>query len=61
MECAEDFARRIVMRMCRNLPTFGEASCETFFRPYWMAYYGQPDGEKPRYLPFEADGLTFKR
>ena len=61
VECAEDFARRIVMRMCRNLPTFGEASCETFFRPYWMAYYGQPDGEKPRYLPFEADGLTFKR
>lgn len=61
VECAENFARRIVMRMCRNLPSFGVASCETFFRPYWMAYYGRPDGEKPRYLPFEADGLTFKR
>lgn len=60
-ECASDFARRLIMRMCRNLPSFKEASCETFFRPYWMAYYGQPDGEKPRYLPFEADGLTFKR
>ncbi len=60
-ECASDFARRIIMRMCRNLPSFGESSCETFFRPYWMAYYGRPEEESPRYLPFEADGLTFKR
>lgn len=58
---AMDFARRIVMRMCRNLPRFGEAGAETFFRPYWMAYYGSPEGKDARYLPFEADGLTFKR
>ncbi len=61
VESAMNFARRIVMRMCRNLPVFGEVGCETFFRPYWMAYYGRPDGKNPRYLPFEADGLTFKR
>lgn len=60
-ELAMNFARRIIMRMCRNLPRFGEVQHETFFRPYWMAYYGRPDGVNPRYLPFEADGLTFKR
>ncbi len=60
-EAAMNFARRIVMRMCRNLLTFGEMGVETFFRPYWMAYYGSPEGKEARYLPFEADGLTFKR
>ena len=60
-ECAKNFARRVVMRLCRNLPHFGEVRCESFFRPYWIAYYGDPQGTRPRYLPFEADGLTFKR
>lgn len=60
-EAAVNFARRIIMRMCRNLPTFGEIGVETFFRPYWMAYYGSAEGKEARYLPFEADGLTFKR
>lgn len=63
-ESAKSFAQRIVMRLCRNLPRFGkedEIGCECFFRPYWIAYYGDPQGERPRYLPFEADGLTFKR
>ncbi len=60
-ESAKSFAQRIVMRLCRNLPRFGEVECESFFRPYWMAYYGDPQSEQPRYLPFEADGLTFKR
>lgn len=60
-EAAMNFARRIVMRLCRNLPKFGEIGVETFFRPYWMAYYGSTEGKEARYLPFEADGLTFKR
>ena len=60
-ERAKNFARRVVMRLCRNLPHFGDVRCESFFRPYWIAYYRDPQGTRPRYLPFEADGLTFKR
>ena len=60
-ELAMNFARRIIMRMCRNLPRFGAVEHETFFRPYWMAYYGDPESQDTRYLPFEADGLTLKR
>ena len=59
---ARDFANRILLRLCRNFPTFGELEIDFFYRPHWMAYYGDPaTSAKPRYLPFEADGLTFRR
>ena len=63
VECAEDYATRIIMRMCRNLPQFtAPATTSTLYRPFWIAYYGNPEHDsKPRYLPFEADGFSFNR
>lgn len=59
---ARNFAAKILLRLCRNFPTFGEAEIDFFYRPHWMAYYGDPRNcAKPRYLPYEADGMTFRR
>ncbi len=61
--CAEDYANRIIMRMCRNLAQFtAPAVISILYRPFWIAYYGNPEQDsKPRYLSFEADGLSFNR
>lgn len=59
---ALEFAKRIVSRIGRSVPTFGAApEPEYFYRPIWAAYYGDPQDKTCRYLPFEADGHTFKR
>lgn len=62
LECAQKFASRIIFRMCKNLPTFTQHNISYFYRPFWMAYYGDKTIIKnPRYLPFEADGKAFVR
>lgn len=59
---ALEFAKRIVSRIGRSVPTFGAAAEPGYFyRPIWAAYYGDPQDRACRYLPFEADGHTFKR
>jgi len=59
---AFEFARRVVLRLARSAAEFGEYSKpECFYRPHWMAYYGDPKEKDCRYLPFEADGHTIKR
>lgn len=62
IQTASEYAKRIIFRMCKNLPVFGQGSAAFFFRPHWMAYYGDPgQARNPRYLPFEADGKSFRR
>lgn len=59
---AYDFGKRIITRLGRSVPRFGEcADPEFFYRPVWIAYYGDPKDKSCRYLPFDADGHTFKR
>ena len=61
-DIAITFGRRIVTRLGRSVPHFGDClEPEFFYRPYWIAYYGNPENKKCRYLPFEADGHAFKR
>jgi len=62
VECAQKFSSRIIFRKCKNFPTFTENIIAHFYRPFWMAYYGNPALIKnPRYLPYEADGKAFVR
>lgn len=63
VECAEDYATRILLRTCRNLPKFtAPPETSVLYRPFWIAYYGDPERDnRPRYLPFEADGFSFNR
>ncbi len=62
LEYAQKYATRIIFRNCRSLPTFTKSTSSTFYRPFWMAYYGDPRAViKPRYLPFDADGRAFTR
>ncbi|MFZ7103866.1 MAG: hypothetical protein ACOWWO_14610 [Peptococcaceae bacterium] len=59
---ARQYATRILFRRYRGLPSFCKSETATFYRPFWIAYYGNPqECSKPRFLPFEADGMTFKR
>lgn len=62
IDCAQKYARRIIFRICKNLPTFTTNHVSYFYRPFWIAYYGNPNATKnPRYLPYEADGKSFAR
>jgi len=59
---AQHYATRILFRRYRGLPSFKNYNVSTFYRPFWIAYYGNPqECSNPRFLPFEADGMTFKR
>lgn len=61
-DIAHAFGKRIVTRIGKTVPTFDECpEPEHFYRPVWIAYYGDPEDKTCRYLPFEADGHTFKR
>lgn len=61
-DLAQGFAKRIVMRLTKGTPIFGEClEPEYFYRPYYIAYYGDPEDKACRFLHFEADGHTFKR
>lgn len=62
LQIAENFANRIVTRLTKGIPRFGECEApEYFYRPHYIAYYGEPESPDCRFLHFEADGQTFKR
>ncbi|MFZ5945832.1 MAG: hypothetical protein ACOYVD_17205 [Bacillota bacterium] len=59
---ARHYATRILFRRYRGLASFNKSEVSIFYRPFWIAYYGNPhECSNPRFLPFEADGMTFKR
>ena len=61
-DIAIEFGRRVLTRLGRSVPHFGEClEPDVFYRPFWIAYYGDPKDKKCRYLPFGADGHAFKR
>ncbi len=62
LQLAKNFAVRVVTRLAKGVPRFHErCAVEAFYRPHYIAYYGNPEDKNCRYLPFEADGQTFKR
>lgn len=56
---ASKHANRYLIRVRRNAALFKEETATTFYRPYWVAFYGDRSKEKRIwYLPFEADGYS---
>ena len=56
-DCGAMMARRMVRRRVGKQLSIRTVSCETFYRPYYIAIYGDMvEGTKARYLPIAADG-----
>lgn len=52
-------ANRYLIKVRRNAAVFKDETVITFYRPYWLAFYGDRSTEKKVwYLPFEADGYS---
>jgi hypothetical protein len=62
IDVAKRYANKVLLRLSGGMPVFKDHSIIEFYRPHWIAYYGDPtECTNPRYLPFEADGLSFNR
>lgn len=60
-ECAKNFARRVVMAAVPQSAALRRSAVRKLFPPVLDSVLRRSQGTRPRYLPFEADGLTFKR
>ena len=57
---ASKHANRYLIKTRRTAAMFKDEVVEPFYRPFWVAFYGEPEeGRKVWYLPFEADGFCF--
>lgn len=55
-------ADRYVIRSARTFSIVKDVKLELFYRPYWVAFYGEEIvGEKAYYLPIQADGYKVTR
>lgn len=62
LDIAKRYATKVLTRLSGGRPVFREHRLEEFYRPQWIAYYGNPAAcDEPRYLPFEADGYSFNK
>lgn len=56
---AANHANRYLIRVRKNAAFFKNEQVTTFYRPYWVAFYGDRKTEKKVwYLPFAADGYA---
>lgn len=59
LEHATKCVNKYVIRSTRTLPAVKDSQIDLFYRPYWVAYYGQKvEGQKIHYLPIQADGFN---
>lgn len=59
---ANALARRILRRRVGGNMSLEPASIESIFRPYHVAFFGEPEeGKKVYYIPIAADGCNVKR
>lgn len=62
IEQAVKCAQKYVIRSVRTIPIVDKVEIELFYRPFWVAYYGEKRmGEKIYYLPIQADGYSVNR